>query len=62
MPNNKQHNAKVKHDTAGNRFGGLVIMVLMGLAGLATAGLIAYQIVRALLSAAFGVELPNPFG
>ncbi len=60
LPNNKPNN-RVRHDTAGNRFGGLVIMTLMGLAGLATAGLILYQIVRGILSAVFGVELPNPF-
>jgi hypothetical protein len=50
-----------KNDTAMNRAGGFVIMVLMGLAALATVGLILYQIVRALLGAAFGVELPNLF-
>jgi hypothetical protein len=50
-----------KNDTAMNRAGGFVIMVLMGLAALATAALIFYQIVRALLDAVFGIELPNLF-
>jgi hypothetical protein len=56
-----QNNKTARSDTAMNRAGGLVIMVLMGLAGLATAGLILYQIARALLGAVFGIELPNLF-
>ncbi len=37
------------------------IAVMMSLAGLATAGLIVYEIARAFFRFAFGVELPNPF-
>jgi hypothetical protein len=37
------------------------IAVMMGLAGLATAGLIVYEMARAFFRFAFGVELPNPF-
>lgn len=44
-----------------SRIGGFVVTVVMGLAGLLTAGLIVYQILRALLSTVFGVDLPNPF-
>lgn len=44
-----------------SRIGGFIVTMVMGLAGLLTAGLIVYQILRALLSAVFGVELPNPF-
>ena len=39
----------------------LVIWVIMSLAGLATAGLILYGIVRMFFRYAFDVELPNLF-
>jgi hypothetical protein len=57
MPNNKNPD----EPTRASSIGGFVVTVIMGLAGLATAGLIVYVIVRALLIAVFGIALPNPF-
>jgi hypothetical protein len=57
MPNNKNPD----EPTRASSVGGFVVTVIMGLAGLATAGLIVYVIVRALLIAVFGIALPNPF-
>jgi hypothetical protein len=54
----KDKNADAEPGAAKIRF---AIAVIMGLAGLATAGLIVYEIARAFFRFAFGVELPNPF-
>ncbi len=57
MPNNNDPDPP----NSAASMGGFVVTVIMGLAGLATAGLIVYQILRALLIAAFDIALPNPF-
>jgi hypothetical protein len=54
----KNKNADPEPGSANVSF---AIAVIMSLAGLATAGLIVYEIARALFRFAFGVELPNPF-
>ena len=55
-----------KNKNAGSKNGAdfvivLIIGVVMGLAGLATAGLIIYEMARMFFRFAFDVELPNPF-
>lgn len=54
----KDRNADAEPGAAKVRF---AIAVMMSLAGLATAGLIVYEIARAFFRFAFGIELPNPF-
>jgi hypothetical protein len=56
-----QDNKQPDQPNRASSVGGFVVTVIMGLAGLATAGLIVYVIVRALLIAVFGIALPNPF-
>lgn len=56
-----ENNRNPEEGDSASAIGGFIVTVIMGIAGLATAGLIVYVIVRALLIYAFDIALPNPF-